>query len=147
MHFGQRWIFLFLLPEGWSIPGGFFYYFLEILQILPMGNVRHFRIIHKNDAIFLKMHVFRENIVNSLEHLQILPMGNVRHFRRIHENDTLFLKMCVFRWNLVNSLETLQILPMGNVRHFRIIRKNDDLFLKMSEHVCFLLKFNEFVSD
>ena len=32
---------------------------LENLQILPMGNVRHFRRIHKNDTLFLKMFVFR----------------------------------------------------------------------------------------
>ena len=67
-----------------------------------MGSVRHFRRIHKNDTLFLKICVFRENLVNSLEHLQILPMGNVRHFRRIHENDTFFLKMYVFRDHLVN---------------------------------------------
>ena len=58
-----------------------------------MGNVRHFRRIHKNEALFLKMYVFRRNLVNSWENLQILPMGNVRHFRRIHKNDALFLKM------------------------------------------------------
>ena len=27
MHFGQRWIFLFLLPEGWSISGWFVFIF------------------------------------------------------------------------------------------------------------------------
>ena len=80
---------------------------LENLRILPMGNVRHFRIIHKNDTLFLKMCVFREKIldlcifrehlVNYLENLQILPMGNVRHFRTFRKNDALFLKMCVFR--------------------------------------------------
>ena len=31
---------------------------LENLQILPMGNVRHFRRIRKNDVPFLKMCVF-----------------------------------------------------------------------------------------
>ena len=67
-----------------------------------MGNVCHFRRIHENDALFLKMCVFREHLVNSLENLQILPMGNVRHFRRIHENDALFLKMCVFREQIHN---------------------------------------------
>ena len=36
----------------------------ENLQILPMGNVRHFRRIRENDAPFLKMCVFRENIQN-----------------------------------------------------------------------------------
>ena len=36
----------------------------ENLQILPMGNVRHFRRIHENDALFLKMCVFCENSVN-----------------------------------------------------------------------------------
>ena len=66
-----------------------FLVFLGNLQILPMGNVRHFRRIRKNDTLFLKMCVFREKIVNSLENLQILPMGNVRHFRRIRENDAL----------------------------------------------------------
>ena len=91
--------------------GGFFYssclkceafpvdflLFLENLQILPMGNVRHFRIIRKTDTLFLKICVFCRNVVNSWENLQILPMGNVRHFRRIHENDIIFLKVCVFR--------------------------------------------------
>ena len=33
--------------------------FYENLQVLPMGNVRHFRRIHKNDAPFLKLCVFR----------------------------------------------------------------------------------------
>ena len=36
----------------------------ENLQILPMGNVCHFRIIHENDILFLKMCVFRWNLVN-----------------------------------------------------------------------------------
>ena len=31
---------------------------LENIQILPMGNVRHFRRIRKHDVIFLKMCVF-----------------------------------------------------------------------------------------
>ena len=31
------------------------------LQILPLGNVRHFRRIRKNDTLFLKMCVFVEN--------------------------------------------------------------------------------------
>ena len=84
MHFGQRWIFLFLLPEGEAFPLD--YSFLENLRILPMGDVRHFRRIHENDNIFLKMCVFREHLVNSLENLQILPVGNVRHFRRIRKN-------------------------------------------------------------
>ena len=146
MHSGQRWIFF--IP-AWRVKHfrWIFLLFLENLQILPMGNVRHFRRIRENDAIFLKMCVFRRHLVNSLETLQILPMGNVRHFRRIHKNDTLFLKMCVFRENLLNSSENLQILPMGNVRHFRRIHENDTLFLKMcvflwkfSEFVCFLLK-------
>ena len=70
--------------------------YLENLQILPMGNVRNFRRIHKNYTLFLKMCAFRENLVNSLENLQILPMGNVRNFRRIRKNDALFLKICVF---------------------------------------------------
>ena len=76
------------------------------LQILPMGNVRHFRRIRKNDTLFLRMCVFcgnlvnlcafRGNLVNYLGNLQNLPMGNVRNFRRIHKNDTPFLKTCVF---------------------------------------------------
>ena len=33
------------------------------LQILPMGNLRHFPIIRKNDTLFLKMYVFRRNLV------------------------------------------------------------------------------------
>ena len=82
--------------------------FWENLQIRPMGNVRHFRRIRKNDTlfVFLKTFVFREhlvnlcvfrgNLVNSLEHLQIIPLGNVRIFRRIRKNDTPFLKTCVF---------------------------------------------------
>ena len=67
-----------------------------------MGNVRHFRRIHKNDTLFLKMCVFREHFVN----------------------------LCVFPGNFVNSWENLQILPLGNVRLFRRIRKNDTPFLK-----------------
>ena len=76
------------------------------LQILPLGNVRLFRIIRKNDILFLKMCVLREHLVNlcvfrgnlvkSWENLQILPLGNVRLFRRIRKNDTPFLKTCVF---------------------------------------------------
>ena len=107
--------------------------FYENLQTLPLGNVRLFRRIRRNDTLFLKM-FFRWNLVNYLENLQILPLGNVRLFRRIRKNDTLFLKMCVvrehlvnlcvFRWNLMNSWETLQIPPLGNVRLFRRIRKN-----------------------
>ena len=91
--------------------------YLENIQILPMGNVRHFRIIHENDTLFLKNYVFRRNLMNSLENLQILPMGNVRHFRRSRTNDVMFLKMfvfrehlvnlCVFRGNRVNSLDNL----------------------------------------
>ena len=123
----------------------------ENLQILPMGNVRHFRRIHKKYGVFLKMCAFRENVlnlcvfrehlvslcvsrgnlVNPLENLQVLPMGSMCHFRRIREHDTLFLKMCVFRILLVNYWGNLQILPMGNVRHFRRIHKHDILFLKM----------------
>ena len=34
--------------------------YLEHLQILPMGNVRHFRRIPENDILFLKMYVFCE---------------------------------------------------------------------------------------
>ena len=69
---------------------------LEKLEILPMGNVRHFRRIHENDILFLKMCVFREHLVNSLENLQILPVGNVRHFRRIHEHDNMFSENVCF---------------------------------------------------
>ena len=38
--------------------------YLENLQIIPMGNVRHFRRIRKNDTLFLKMRVFREHMLN-----------------------------------------------------------------------------------
>ena len=82
--------------KGEAFPVDFLL-FLENLQILPMGNVRHFRRIHENDTLFLKIFVFRRNLVNSWENLQILPMGNVRHFRRIRKNDARFLNMCVFR--------------------------------------------------
>ena len=78
--------------------------FKENLQILPLGNVRLFCRIRKNDTLFLNMCVFREHLVN----------------------------LCVFRGHLVNSWENLQILPLGNVRLFRRIRKNDDPFLKTS---------------
>ena len=61
-----------------------------------MGNARLFRIIRKNDILFLKMRVFRGTLMNYLENLQILPLGHVRLFRRIRKNDTRFLKMCVF---------------------------------------------------
>ena len=70
--------------------------FGENLQILPMGNVRHFRRFRKNDDLFCENVRFLYNLVNSWENLQILPLGNVRHFRRIRKNDVLFLKMCVF---------------------------------------------------
>ena len=66
-------------------------------QILPMGNVRLFRRIRKNETIFLKMCVFRGNLVNSWENLQIIPLGNVRLFRRIRKNDAFFLKITVVR--------------------------------------------------
>ena len=95
--------------KGEASPVFFFLLFLENLQILPMGNVRHFRRIHEHDNLFLKMCVFREHLVNSLKNLQILPMGNVRHFRRIHEHETLFLIMCVFRDHLVNLCFFLKI--------------------------------------
>ena len=68
--------------------------------MLPLGNVRLFRRIRKNDTLFLKMCAFREHLVN----------------------------LCVFHGNLVNYLGNLQILPLGNVRHFHRIRKNDTLF-------------------
>ena len=64
--------------------------YLENLQILLLGNVRHFRRIHKNDALFPNMCVFSRKFDESLENLQILPMGNVRHFRRIRKNDGPF---------------------------------------------------------
>ena len=70
--------------------------YLENLQILPLGNVRHFRRFRKNDALFLKMCVVLWNLVNSSENLQILPLGNVRHFRRFRKYDALFVKMYVF---------------------------------------------------
>ena len=38
--------------KGEAFPVDFLKLFLENLQILPMGNVRHFRIIHENDIIF-----------------------------------------------------------------------------------------------
>ena len=76
----------------------------ENLQILPLGNVRLFRRIRKNDTLFLKMCVFREQLVN----------------------------LCVFRGNLVNSWENLQIIPLGNVRIFRRIRKKYVFFLKIA---------------
>ena len=81
-----------------------------------MGNVRHFRRIRKNDALFLKICVFREKLLNLCifrEHL---------------------VNLCAFRRNLVSSLENLQILPLGNVRIFRRIHKHDTFF---SENVCF----------
>ena len=61
-----------------------------------MGNVRHFRRIQKNHALFPKMCVFSGKFSEPLENLQILPMGNVRHFGRIRKNDGPFLKSCVF---------------------------------------------------
>ena len=88
-----------------------------------MGNVRHFRRIRKNDALFSENVRFSWKFSELVGNLQNLPMGNVRHFRRIHKNDVHFLKMCAFRehvlklcvfrkqlvnlcvfsWNLVNS--------------------------------------------
>ena len=62
----------------------------ENLQIIPLGNVRLFRRIRKNDTSFLKPLAFREHLVN----------------------------LCVFRGHLVNYLENLQIIPLGNVRIF-----------------------------
>ena len=50
--------------KGEAFPVDLFLLFLENLQILPMGNVRHFRRIHKNDALFLKMYIFRDHLVN-----------------------------------------------------------------------------------
>ena len=57
----------------------------ENLQILPMGNVRHFRRIRKNDALFLKMCVFREILLN----------------------------LCIFREHLVNSNALALAAPGG----------------------------------
>ena len=79
MHFGQRWIFYSSCLKGEAFPVDFFI-ILENLQILPMGNVRHFRRIHKNDALFLKMCVFRKDFVIFWENLQIVPMVNVTSF-------------------------------------------------------------------
>ena len=63
----------------------------ENLQILPLGNVCHFRRIRKNDVlIFLEMCVFPSTFSEFFENLQILPMGNVRHFHIIHKNETIF---------------------------------------------------------
>ena len=50
--------------KGEAFPVDFCYVFLENLQIIPMGNVRHFRRIHENDALFLKIYIFREKIHN-----------------------------------------------------------------------------------
>ena len=61
--------------------------YVENLQVLPMGSVRHFRRIRKNDTLFLRMCVFCRILVNLLENVQILPLGNVRHFRRIRKDD------------------------------------------------------------
>ena len=48
--------------KGEACPVDFFI-FSENLEILPMGNVRHFRRIRKNDILFLQMFVFREHLV------------------------------------------------------------------------------------
>ena len=65
-------------------------HYLEHIQILPLGSVRHFRRIRKNDIIFLKMCVFCLNLVNYLENIQIPPLGNVRNFRIIRKNCACF---------------------------------------------------------
>ena len=87
MHFGQRWIFYSSCLKGEAFPV-VFSLFLEHLQILPMGNVRHFRRIRKNDTLFQKMCAVCGKLVNYLENLQILPLGNVRLFRIIRKNAT-----------------------------------------------------------
>ena len=61
-----------------------------------MGNVRHFRRIHKNYAFFSENVCFSLKFAKFVCFLQVLPMGNVRHFRRIHKNDAPLLKTCVF---------------------------------------------------
>ena len=68
----------------------------KVSQIRPLGNVRLFRIICKNDIIFLNMCVSRGNLVNYFGNLQIIRLGNVRIFRRIRKHDAPFLKACVF---------------------------------------------------
>ena len=90
---------------------------LENPQILPLGNVRLFRRIRKNDTLFLKSCVFREPLVN----------------------------VCIFRGNLVNYWETLQILPMGNVHHFRRIHNTDTPFLNTEQRSApiLIVKFSE----
>ena len=97
------------------------------MQILPLGNVRHFRRIHKNDTLFLKMCVFRGKLVNNLEHPQILPLGNVRHFRRIRKNDVPFLKTCVFFAEIGNFRRNLVIFVKKNT----IFKKKMLNFLKL----------------
>ena len=67
--------------------------------------MRLFRRIRKNDALFLKMCVFRERLVN----------------------------LCVVRGNVVNYWENIQIIPLGSVRLFRRIRKNDTPFRTLAE--------------
>ena len=57
----------------------------EHLQVLPMGNVRHFRRIRENDTLFLKMCVFREHLLN----------------------------LCIFREHLVNSNALALAAPGG----------------------------------
>ena len=52
----------------------------ENLQIIPLGNVRLFRRIRKNDTRFLKAYAFREHLVNYVENLQIITLGNMLLF-------------------------------------------------------------------
>ena len=70
--------------------------FYENLEVLPMGNVRHFRRIHKKYGPFPKKVCFSLNSAEFVCFLQVLPMGNVRHFRRIHKNGAPLLKTGVF---------------------------------------------------
>ena len=105
--FGSAFVFMFVFGVRVRCLCSVFVFmfavqFYENLQITPLGNVRLFRIIRKNDVRFLKMYVFSEHLVN----------------------------LCVFSWTLVNYVENIQIIPLGNVRLFRRIRKNDGPFLK-----------------
>ena len=56
----------------------------ENIQILPLGNVRLFRIIHKNDTLFMKINDFPEHLVN----LCVFPL-KFSEFLRTSTNSTL----------------------------------------------------------
>ena len=62
--FGSVFVFMFVFMFVFGVRVHVRGPILRNLQILPMGNVRHFRIIRKNDILFLKMHVFREHLMN-----------------------------------------------------------------------------------